>query len=234
MKKMRKDENGKRNFRENLKELSFPHKCCMAMSVILIMSLVFFQKEDVYYSFVVLGESPSMGFVGLLIFALLFYLGVEFQFLFFCSRYMGWISLIIPFVLFFVYCEFYGNYVHEVYWKIMYESGDKYVIAGVVYNKRSTIGRGVHDKLVKVGYDKTHKSTVLVHHKIYDKINIGDTVILEVPQKYPRVMEILKWNPTLEEKERYKVARKFVAYINGTIYDEEVVESLKLDLEFDR
>ena len=51
-------------------------------------------------------------------------------------------------------------------------------------------------------------------------IQKGDKVILRVSDEYPRVNEVLEWNPTYDEIERYKVPRKFKSYVNGKIEEE--------------
>ena len=78
--------------------------------------------------------------------------------------------------------------------------------------------------MIKIGYkynDKVYKFTVYEKLDNYQKVDVGDPILILASREYPQAMIILKCNPSKEEIERYKVPRKFKSYVNGKIEEEE-------------
>lgn len=126
------------------------------------------------------------------------------------------VSILIPTL----YCETfeeYANHLNHLYLK------DSNVRIGKVYEKRIPLRRGAHCVEIKVGIDKNHTRVYRIdeYSELASSIYGGKLVILRVSDEYPRVNEVLEWNPTHEEIERYKIPRKFKSYVNGKIEEEE-------------
>lgn len=130
-------------------------------------------------------------------------------------------SVLVPFLVFWGWSFFYDYYREDRYNEIMKE---KNVVSGVVINKNIDVGNGYRHNMIKIGYEynnNVYKFKISEKLDIYQKIDIGDSVLILTSREYPQVMEVLKWNPTHEEIERYKVPRKFKSYVNGKIEEEE-------------
>ena len=124
-------------------------------------------------------------------------------------------SILIPTL----YCETfeeYANHLNHLYLK------NSNVRIGKVYEKRIPLRRGAHCIEVKVGIDKkyTRVHRIDEYSELASSIYVGKQIILRVSDEYPRVNEVLEWNPTYDEIERYKVPRKFKSYVNGKIEEE--------------
>ena len=125
-------------------------------------------------------------------------------------------SILIPTL----YCETfngYANHLNHLYLK------DSNVRIGKVYEKRIPLRRGAHCVEIKVGIDKIHTRVYRIdeYSELASSIYVGKQVILRVSDEYPRVNEVLEWNPTYDEIEKHKVPRKFKSYISGKIVEEE-------------
>lgn len=190
-----------------------------------IMFMVYFIIKDVFYSFTELVEPPHMGIKGCFLLLLLIYFGIELDFKFitlFPDKYITLIpKWVLTILLFFCFSRFYQFYGTKVYNKIMTEQN---IVAGVVCEKRVNMGRGYRYNWINVRYEQNnnvYKFKISEKLDIYQKIDIGDSVLILTSREYPQVMEVLKWNPTYDEIERYKVPRKFKSYVNGKIEEEE-------------
>ncbi|MBR6111424.1 MAG: hypothetical protein IKQ08_05685 [Paludibacteraceae bacterium] len=183
---------------------------------IIIVLLIVSMFMDVDDSLINLGESPQMGIKGASLVALLTYLGIELDFK---SKLIGGIILL-PFLGFLGVSVIYEQYRTERYNEIMKE---KNIVSGIVYGKYVDFGRGYRHNIIKVRYrhNNVYKFEIPVKIDNYQVIDIRDSILILTSREYPQVMEVLKWNPTHEEIERYKVPRKFKSYINGKIEEEE-------------
>ena len=87
---------------------------------------------------------------------------------------------------------------------------------GVVYKKYTTWE--IAKRLDKSHYLKIGiSSSQTKKHKlngdkvpIFESMHVGDTVILRVSDKYPRVNKVLNWHPTHDEIEKYKTPVKLI------------------------
>lgn len=196
------------------------------ISMLLILTIIGIITYDYAYyvpsCFEKSGEYPIIRLTGLLLF--LTCLGISI----YISEHMKngfgvWIErllLVSPFLIFFTYYKCFYYYVDHL--EIHYLKNNHECI-GNVYTIRDPLRRGSHCIEVRIGIDKKHTRV----HRIDDKselansVYIGKPVFIRVSDDFPCVNEVLKWNPTKEEIERYKTPRKFKSYINGKIYEEE-------------
>lgn len=197
----------------------------MIVVLVVIIALVCYQIWDVFYSYSIRGEKGVIGLSGYLLWPLITYISFELTFA------IRWRSGdFIPFLLFVVaipmlivlvvYPKWFNNYSENVKKEMLRES---HIKIGYVYNIRTPIGRGTYHKEIKVGIDKEYKSKHQISNEMYElrPINVGDTILLRVSDEYPRVTEVLNWFPSKEEKERYKVPRKFKSYRHEKIEEGE-------------
>lgn len=174
--------------------------------------------KDVDDSILNIGVPPQMGIKGIFFSLFLLYWGVELEIK--ITSAVGFFVLV-PFLGFWGWSFFYDYYREDRYNEIMKE---KNVVSGVVINKNIDVGNGYRHNMIKIGYkynDKVYKFTVYEKLDNYQKVDAGDSILILASREYPQAMIILKWNPTHEEIERYKVPRKFKSYINGKIEEEE-------------
>ncbi|MCQ2188998.1 MAG: hypothetical protein MJZ00_03650 [Paludibacteraceae bacterium] len=204
-------------FVEKFKCLSKVRIKCIILSFILIVVTISFQIASTRISFTDWGEVPNVGLLGFLLLFLIGYLCFEFELLF-LKRNFGVVTILVPVLFVLGYCEIYNMYSKKIYMELMSE---KNVVTGVVYDRRASIGKGNNQKIVIVGYGQKYKFNVPVSDYTYNNTNVGDTIILYTSRMYPGVMDVLKWNPTKEEIERYNEPRKLRGYINGNIFEEE-------------
>lgn len=191
--------------------------------IVLIMGLLIYSMiKDVDDSLLNLGVSPQMGVKGFIFMFFLLYLGVELDFR--PNNFFGGIVLV-PFLGAQVWYFIYDNYSVDRYNEIMKE---KNVVSGIVYGKHSYFRNGSHHYLVKIGYkhNKVYKFTVFTTADNYQNIDIRDSILIFASREYPQVMEVAKWHPTKEQKERYKIPRKFKSLFFSRI-EEEVPDSLQ-------
>lgn len=195
-------------------------KLCVPFSIIIVTIIIYSHFSSVSYSYTELGMPPQMGLRGTILFILIFFLAYKFESKVIEFRSFGCMIFIIPFVFFAMYTSVYSIYVESVFHNLMRKQN---VVTGVVYDKESRMGRGYNHKLIIVGYEYNgaYKSQQSVSKKIYKNINVGDTLILLVSREHPRVMEILLFDPTKEQKDRYVIPRKFKSYGYGKIEEEE-------------
>lgn len=197
----------------------------MFVAIVLIALFVIYQIHNVPYSYIVDGKCAVVGFTGFFILFFL-YVYVSFEFFIMCLGWYSWWAFVIfvvvhpMIVVLGVYTPYFNEYSRKVEHEIM---EDSYIKIGYIYKVRDPLGKGVYHKELRVGIDKDH----LFVHKISNNdcfrnhLDAGDTILLRVSDKYPRVSKVLKLDPTHEEIERYKVPRKFKSYINGKIEEEE-------------
>lgn len=185
----------------------------MIIALVTIILLICYQIWNVPYSYTMKGEDGVIGLTGYLVWFLYAYVSFELTFM------IIWpLGDFIPLVLFVViqpilvtvvvYPKYFNAYSKRVKSEMMKES---HVSIGFVYHVRTPIGRGTYHKEIRVGIDKEHKSKHTISNTMFylNPIEVGDTVLLRVSDKYPRVTEVLKWHPSQEEKEKYKTPRKF-------------------------
>lgn len=78
---------------------------------------------------------------------------------------------------------------------------------GIIYDKYEDDYVGAY---LEVGIDEKHTRTHLFHTynesemKIYNEASIGDTVLVRVSDALPQLNRVLNWQPTPEEKKKYK------------------------------
>ena len=167
------------------------------------------------------GEYPVVGLCGLVIIAV--FLLFDYQLHKTINRIKSWVEILLlvaPFLSFFLYCDCfycYVDYVESTYLK------NYHVRVGEVYDIYTPLRRGAHCIEVKVGIDKKYTRVHRVDEdsNLSNSIYVGKQVILRVSDEYPRVNEVLEWNPTYDEIEKHKVPRKFKSYISGKIVEEE-------------
>lgn len=84
---------------------------------------------------------------------------------------------------------------------------------GIIYDKYEDDYVGAY---LEVGIDGNHTRAHIFHTydegemKVYNETAVGDTVILRVSDKYPRVNKVLNWHPTHDEIEKYKTPVKLI------------------------
>ena len=84
---------------------------------------------------------------------------------------------------------------------------------GFVYDKYQDEHIGAY---IEVGIDKKLVRTFLFKtfekkfEKIYQTVNIGDTIILRVSDSIPQINRVLDWHPTPEEIEKYKTPVRLI------------------------
>ena len=181
---------------------------CMSI----IVDIIMFQLDNVYYYLIVLGEKPCVGGTGIILVLLLYYV-------FFLpvpvlvnsldrlvsrrvSDVMIILYLLIPIVMLFAYCEFYSNYIENIERKYIEQS---HKCIGAVYSKESPGSRS-HHYTFRTGVDSIHtrEQRISEDSPLIKSIHVGDTIILRVSDEYPRVNRVLNWHPTPEEIEKYK------------------------------
>lgn len=194
-------------------------KLSVPFSVIAVAIIIYFHFADVsdlYKS----GNIPKMGFSGTMLLIFLAFLSYKFESRVLSFRMYGFAMILLPLIFFKVYAYIYATYSGNVFKELMREEN---VVAGVIYKKKSSLGRGYNHKMIKVGYEYNgvFQSMQSISKGQYKNVNVGDTLILLVSREYPCVMEILLYNPTKEQKERYKIPRKFKSYGYGKIEEEE-------------
>lgn len=98
-----------------------------------------------------------------------------------------------------------------------YALHDSHKRIGIVYKKYTTLeilktAHRMH--YLEIGISSTKTKEHLLNRDnlvpIFESMNVGDTVILRVSDKYPRVNKVLNWHPTHEEKEKYKTPVKLI------------------------
>lgn len=206
----------------NIKEHTILHRICVIIAIVTLIVLVNYQIENVYYSYIIEGGKGCIGIVsGLLMLIIYSYISSETTLMFYNFKYGDLPYLILTFVqpclvVFVIYPKYFNEYSNDVKREMLEKS---HVRIGYVYRVRQPIGSGTYHKDVYLGIDKNYKSL----HGVSEKKSVkkGDTLLLRVSDEYPRVCEVLKWNPTHEEIERYKVPRKFKSYRHGKIEEEE-------------
>jgi len=78
---------------------------------------------------------------------------------------------------------------------------------GIIYDKYEDDYVGAY---LEVGIDEKHTRTHLFHTynesemKIYNEASVGDTVLVRVSDALPQLNKVLNWQPTPEEKKKYK------------------------------
>jgi hypothetical protein len=167
------------------------------------------------------GEYPVVGLCGLVIISA--FLLFDYQLHKTINRIKSWVEILLlvaPFLSFFLYCGCFYCYVE--YDECIYLK-NSHVRVGEVYDIYTPLRRGAHCVEIKVGIDKNHTRVYRIdeYSELASSIYGGKLVILRVSDEYPRVNEVLEWNPTYDEIERYKVPRKFKSYVNGKIEEEE-------------
>ena len=183
----------------------------MFVAIVLIALLVIYQIHNVQYSYIVDGKRAVVGFTGFFILFFL-YAYVSFEFFIICLGWYSWWVFVIfvvvhpMIVILGVYTPYFNEYSRKVENEIMEES---YIRIGYIYKVRDPLGKGVYHKELRVGIDKDHQFLHRISNDDYfrNHLDIGDTILLRVSDKYPRVSKVLKWNPTHEEIERYKDPR---------------------------
>lgn len=201
---------------KRLRRTTFYQKYGLYIIALIIGLLIFSMINDVDDYLINLGEPPEMGVKGIVLFLFLIYLGIELEF-----KYVtGLFLIVLPVSLFWGWSELYVSYAQGRYKEIMKE---KNLVTGIVCGKNIDIGRGYRHRKIKIKYEYnyTYKFIVSTTSDNFQEISVGDPVLILTSREYPQVMEVLKWNPTSEEIERYKTPRKFKSYINGKIYEEE-------------
>jgi hypothetical protein len=84
---------------------------------------------------------------------------------------------------------------------------------GFVYDKYQDEHFGAY---LEVGIDRQHVRTFLFKtfeknfEKIYQTVNIGDTVVLRVSDSIPQINRVLIWHPTPDKKQRYKTPVRLI------------------------
>ena len=228
----------------------FYRKYGLYVIVLIIGLLIYSMIKDVDDSLLNLGISPQMGLKGYIFMCFLLYLSLElfsrldtfdnfFRGIFrmpflgawvsrnddlFCILFLNGIFLM-PFLGALVWIFIYNNYCVDRYNEIMKE---KNVVSGIVYGKHSYIEDGNFHYSVKIGYkhNKVYKFTVFTTADNYQNIDIRDSILIFASREYPQVMEVARWHPTKEQKERYKIPRKFKSLFFSRI-EEEVPDSLQ-------
>ena len=163
------------------------------------------------------GEYPVVGLCGLVIISV--FLLFDYQLHKTINRIKSWVEMLLlvaPFLSFFLYCDCFYCYVD--YDECIYLK-NSHVRVGEVYDIYTPLRRGAHCIEIKVGIEKKYTRVHRVDE--YSNFYVGKLVILRVSDEYPRVNEVLEWNPTYDEIERYKIPRKFKSYVNGKIEVEE-------------
>lgn len=93
---------------------------------------------------------------------------------------------------------------------------------GFIYDKQEygLFKIGVNDSITRYHVMDTKLKN---YDRLYSTVNIGDTVILRVSDSIPQLTQVLSWDPSFEEKKRYKTPVKLVekvpTYQIATIYD---------------
>lgn len=167
------------------------------------------------------GEHPVVGLCGVTFLICLYLLDNQLDKV--IKGIKTWVNIlliVVPFLGLFVYCKCFYCYVEHVERTCLKNS---HVSVGEVYDIYIPLRRGNHCVEPKVGIKKiyTRVHRIDEYSELASSIYVGKQVILRVSDEYPRVNEVLEWNPTREEIERYKVPRKFKSYINGKIEVEE-------------
>lgn len=216
-----------------LRRTPFYQKYGLFVICLAIMFMIYFIIKDVFYSFTELVEPPHMGIKGCFLLLLLMYLGIELDFKFITLYPDKYITLfpkwVLAIFLFFCFSRFYQFYGTKVYDRIMTKQN---IATGVVCKKRVDMGRGYRHNWIIVRYeqnDNIYKFKIPEKLDTYQKIDVGDSILILTSREYPQVMEVLKWNPTREEIERYKTPRKFKSFDSrtGKIIEEEVPDEVE-------
>lgn len=202
----------------------------LIIAIVTLIVLVNYQIENVYYSYIIEGGRGRIGIVsGLLMLFIYGYISSEIALMFFNFKYGVLLYLILTFVqpwlvVYVIYPKYFNEYSNNVKQEML---EDSHVRIGYVYRIRWPIGKGTYHKEVYLGIDKSYKSL----HRVSEKKSVkkGDTLLLRVSDEYHRVCEVLKWNPTHEEIERYKTPRKFKSFDSrtGKIIEEEVPDKVE-------
>ena len=103
------------------------------------------------------------------------------------------------------------------------ENKMKSIEENALNNSNSTIGF-VTDKNIKThtgrsgyktytyylwaGQSDTLSKRYTVPEHLYNRINVGDTVILQISKEYPRINKVLIWDPREDEIAKYKRSKK--------------------------
>ncbi len=213
------------NFLDKLIDSIPPFRlCCLIVSIITFITLINYQLDNIYYSYIIDGENPAPGFTVFLLLLLYIYISAELVLALLGQKVGEWtfllLTLIQPVIMMFIYCDLFNKYKTNIKNEMLKNSS---VRIGYVFRMRQPIGRGTYHKETWVGIDKEYQSEHHISDKKNKYINLqkNDIILLRVSDEYPRVTEVLKWKPTHEEIERYKTPRKFKSYINGKIYEED-------------
>ena len=199
----------------NIKEHPIFRRYCVVIAIVTLIVLVNYQIENVYYSYIIEGGEGSIEVASVSFLLMLFiygYISSEIALMFFNFKYGELLYLILKFVqpwlvVFVIYPKYFNEYSNNVKQEML---EDSHVRIGYVYSVRQPIEKDYSE--VYLGIDKSYKSL----HYISKKKIIGDTLLLRVSDEYHRVCEVLKWNPTHEEIERYKTPRKFKSFDSRT------------------
>lgn len=200
-----------------LRDTSFYKKYSLIITVMIIIMLIISIIYDVDDCLINKGQPVKMGYKGGLLLLFMIYLGLK------LTNKFGLLPfpIIITFLFWWGWSYMYKNYSKGRYKDIMKE---KNIVCGTVCEKRINMGQGYHHNLITISHvdnNVKYLSTVSETSNTFNTIHVGDQIVITCSRKYPRVAEVLKWNPSKEEIERYKTPRKFKSYINGKIYEEE-------------
>ena len=202
----------------------------LIIAIVTLIVLINYQIENVYYSYIIEGGEVCIGVSGFLLLIIYIYISNEIGLMFFNFKYGVLLYLILVFVqpqivFFYIYPKYFNEYSNNVKQEMLKES---HVRIGYVYRASSKrfVSYGRYLQYVDVGIDKSYRS----EHVVFDEnVKKGDTLLLRVSDEYHRVCEVLKWNPTHEEIERYKTPRKFKSFDSrtGKIIEEEVPDEVE-------
>ena len=74
---------------------------------------------------------------------------------------------------------------------------------GVIYGKNKENKKKYYT--IRVGISANlFKEHPIYSKYLYESVSLGDTVLIRVSDKYPRINRVLNWQPTREEIEKYK------------------------------
>ena len=191
-------------------EIPILHKFGIVLAIILIIRIISLQLIEASYSIIEKGSEPYIGGDGLLLVFLFVYIILTIAHFAKNERLKSTLtfSLLLPIPLLYIYCDIYSNYSDNLEQKFIKQSHKR---VGIVYSKERP-GYRSHHYTVRTGIDSTHtrEQRVPKGSPLLKTIHIGDTVILQVSDEYPRVNKVLDWQPTSEKIEKYRNPVQFV------------------------
>lgn len=104
----------------------------------------------------------------------------------------------------------YSNCSEEFEKQMLHESHKR---LGIIYDKYKDNHVGAY---LEVGIDERYTRVKILHTynekemSIYNRLSVGDTIILRVSDSIPQLNKVLKWHPTHEEIEKYRTPVKLI------------------------